>query len=167
VDLIATTPETYKALTGSDAFEGVHAGLRRLIERRDGAGSVGGIPRPWIVPRITRCDATIDQVQAFHDTWIMRCGASVIDPVGTPEPGARVAPLPAPAWRRAWWARERMTILSDGTVVPPSGCEAEAPRVGCGAPIEEIHRSLWRAARAGGVVIEPKAPAPIVRERAA
>ncbi|MEZ6242584.1 MAG: 6-hydroxymethylpterin diphosphokinase MptE-like protein [Phycisphaerales bacterium] len=167
VDLLAVTPEVYHELTGSDAFGGVVAGVRRLIQLRDERGSVGGIPTPWIVPRITRCQGAIDQVQAFHDTWIMTSGASVIDPIGSAEPGARIAPLPVPNWRRAWWARERMTILSDGTIVTPPGCDDEAPRVGTGVSIEEIHRAMWRAGRDATTLIEAKPRAPVARGRAA
>ncbi len=164
VDLLATTPETYRSLTGSDAFERVVEGVRHLVGRRDGAGGPGGIPTPWIVPRITRCDASVGEVQAFHDTWIMTSGASVIDPPGR-TPGARVRALPVPETRRAWWDRERITILSDGTVASPAWLD-EPMRVGAGIPIEEIHRRLWRASRDEGSILEAK-PSALARGRAA
>ncbi len=166
IDLLATSAQSYRALTGSDAFEKVHAGVRRLIERRDAGACVSGMPMPWIVPRITRCDASAGEVQAFHDMWIMACGASVIDPTATPIDGARIAPLPAPAWRRAWWDRERISILSDGTVATPASAHLEAPRVGQGVPADELHRRLWRDACERSAIVETK-PGVFVQGRAA
>src|SRR5690606_17856867 len=58
VDLLTTDASGYRELAGIDAFERVRANVELLIDTRVRAG---GIPVPWIVPRITRCDATYEQ----------------------------------------------------------------------------------------------------------
>jgi hypothetical protein len=66
------------------------------------------LPRTWIVPRLTRCDATYDDIEGFYDRWMLTWGACALDPLTHEEPGDRIAPLPLPgvvANRRAWSIR--------------------------------------------------------------
>ncbi len=153
VDLLAVTGETYRQLTGTERFEAVDAGLRRLLEMRRDLGTNAGMERPWIVPRITRCAAALPEIERFHDAWIMACGASVIDPAAHAMGGERIRPLPIPAWRAAQLQRDSVTILSDGTI--EGG--AFGARVGAGESLAEIWASSRRSAREGSeAMIEPK-----------
>lgn len=113
VDLMADSPATYRAVMGTDLFGVVAANLEHLLARRMKAG---GIPVPWVVPRLTRCDAVYDDVEGFFDRWLTLAGAAVIDPLPEPVPGQRIEPLPRPAGaaRRMW--SERMLVLCDGRV---------------------------------------------------
>lgn len=112
VDLMAHSSETYRRIMGVDLYAHVRANLERLIE---GRRTLDGTPIPWVVPRITRCDAAQPEIEAFFDHWLLAAGAVVIDPLPRPIPGERIEPLPRP--RGAIRRRHRlgMTILSDGT----------------------------------------------------
>lgn len=94
IDAVCTTRETYEALTGVDAFERVKAGTEALLESRTLSD---GLPTMWVVPRITRCDATYSEIEPFYDYWLTLAGAAIIDPLASPIEGQRIAPLPVPA----------------------------------------------------------------------
>jgi len=120
VDLLAHTEDGYRAVTGRDGLVRVRERLEKLMDLRgqtaDGltAMTVRGDPieqgrttaaaggeawrTPWIVPRITRCDAVYSEVEPFYREWLLRCGWAVIDPLDTVREGERIAPLPVPAW---------------------------------------------------------------------
>lgn len=113
IDLLADTPETYRRLMGVDAHAQVVRGIERLLE---GRSRDGGLPALWVVPRMTRCDAVYQELERFYDTWIMRCGAAVIDPLPRVGSGDRIEPLPlSPPARRIRDATQ-MLVLSDGRV---------------------------------------------------
>lgn len=129
VDLLAHTAGTYRALTGRDEFERVRGNLERLLAAREArfagsAGGSGGLRTPWIVPRITRCDAVYEEVEAFYDEWTMRAGCAVIDPLPVARTGERIAPLPVPGNATARISR-RVIVLADGATLEggrgPSG----------------------------------------------
>lgn len=113
VDLMADSAATYRAVMGADLFEMVIANMEHLLSRRVGAG---GIPVPWVVARLTRCDAILEELESFFDRWLTLSGAAVIDPLPEPAPGERIEPLPKPAAaaRRLW--SQRMAVLCDGRV---------------------------------------------------
>lgn len=115
VDLLADSPQTYRALTGTNQFDQVRTAMERLIERRDNAHPHEGLPDTWIVPRITRCDAVYEEIEAFYDRWLMACGACVIDPLPEARPGKPIAPLPVPAVAATRLRRWALCIAADGT----------------------------------------------------
>ncbi|MFI4898867.1 MAG: 6-hydroxymethylpterin diphosphokinase MptE-like protein [Phycisphaerales bacterium JB059] len=151
VDLLATSARTYERLTGSSRFDAVERGVKRMVEIRRESGLLEGMERPWIVPRITRCEASLAEIERFHDTWIMACGASVIDPPASTSAGARIGPLPAPGWRAAMIARESMVVRSDGEVVGAGGA-----RFGGEESLEDLWARVRREQRESGSAIEPK-----------
>ncbi|TVQ32253.1 MAG: DUF115 domain-containing protein [Phycisphaeraceae bacterium] len=114
VDLMAQTAETYRAIMGQDAYKTVLTNVDRLL---NGRTSNGGLPTPWIAPRITRCDAVYEEIESFFDKWLLLAGAAVIDQAPRAIEGERIRPLGKPnaAKRRDW--RSRMMVLSDGAVV--------------------------------------------------
>ncbi len=106
LDLYANQETTYRAITGRDDFTRVNDLAASLLEQRDPAAAAG-LPRTWIVPRITRCDATYEDIEGFYDNWLMRAGACVIDPFdesalddathsAVPAETRRIRPLPIP-----------------------------------------------------------------------
>lgn len=107
VDLPGDSREVWRARCGEDTRDQAWGALQEFLDERE-KRSGGGLPCTWLVPRITRCDATLDEVEGFYDRWISACGACVIDPPRMVEGVRRwesVPALPAPAdvaERRAW-----------------------------------------------------------------
>jgi hypothetical protein len=116
VDVMADSPATYRAVMGADLFEVVRANMEHLLSRRTARD---GLPLPWVVARITRCDGAHEEIESFYDRWLALAGAAVIDPLPAPIQGQRIEPNPVPAGasRRAWDGR--MLVLCDGRV--PAG----------------------------------------------
>lgn len=152
VDLLATQASAYESLTGTPRFDAVERGLKRLIERRRELGTLAGMERPWIVPRITRSALALPEIERFHDTWIMACGASVIDGPSHKIEGERIHALPIPAWRAAQLARTSIIIRSDGSV---EGGD-DAKRFGDGHTLADLWARLRRIEREAEGSIEPK-----------
>ncbi len=98
VDLVAWSPDTYRRLTGRDGLDVAQQHARRLIRAGRSQPGPAGVPKLWVVPRITRRDEVYAEIEAFYDHWLMEAGACVIDPLPAPVDGARIAPLPPPAW---------------------------------------------------------------------
>ncbi len=116
VDVLATTPETYESLAGGDACLEVRSRIETLLRDRNQRQAGVGLPRPWIVPRITRCDETVEQIESFYDGWLLACGCAVIDPLPAFVPGARVQALSPPRTLLDREARRRMEVRADGSV---------------------------------------------------
>lgn len=114
VDLLAEQASTYASLTGVDQFDRVRANVDGLLKARQSPAGCDMIKIPWIVPRITRCDATYEEIETFFDRWIMNAGAAVIDPLGRPM-DSRIEPLEPPKAVMRRRARTTMVILADGT----------------------------------------------------
>lgn len=102
IDLLAQTEATYAILSGHDCtLQSVLENAQRLHERfqRDRIEGPLGIKAPaerWIIPRITRCDATYDEIEGFYDHWVSLLGHAIIDPLPRSIDGQRIAPLRVP-----------------------------------------------------------------------
>ncbi|MCW5768473.1 MAG: DUF115 domain-containing protein [Phycisphaeraceae bacterium] len=157
VDLMAATRQTYRSIMGVDQYERAESNLTSLIEAVRSLPAPGALPSCWIVPRITRCDESLAEIEPFYDRWLTVAGASVIDPLPRAVAGSRIAPLPLPIHVQRRFARKHMTILSDGRV-PFDGHEHGARHVvgivqtsrstdtlglTC-ASLTDLFRSLWR-----------------------
>ncbi len=116
VDLLAGDATTYNALTSLDAYGRVSENLQRLLEGRRSRCS-DAMATPWIVPRITRCDAVYPQLEAFYDHWISTLGACVIDPLPVRIEGDRIGPLTLPRLARDRRIMEGLVVRSDGALV--------------------------------------------------
>ncbi|MCB9839080.1 MAG: DUF115 domain-containing protein [Phycisphaeraceae bacterium] len=112
IDVLATTAQAYQMITGADRFARVIERTERLLAMR---GDAGGIPTPWITPRITRRDAVYEQLEPFYDYWLCRAGSAVIDPLPAAIDGERIAPLTVPGFAAGYAARiTRRVDPSDG-----------------------------------------------------
>jgi len=140
VDLMAETPETYVKLMGAPLFERARANVARLVNAS--RARPGGYPRFWVVPRITRCDHTLGEIEDFYDRWTVLAGAAAIDPLPISIPGERIGPLPAPATARAAWMMSRLTVLSDGAV--PIHERDARPGSGSGNALKTPLAVAWR-----------------------
>jgi hypothetical protein len=127
VDLMSTDADTYRRLMGIDRLTHVRANLDSLAKRRAG-DAPGRLRLPWIVPRLTRCDAVYEQVERFYDNSLMHLGAAVIDPLPRALSGERIEPIPLPESASHRRDLESLTILSDGSVpVSPDDVRCEHP----------------------------------------
>ncbi len=162
VDVMAGSAETYRKLMGVDLFDRVCGNVNRLIKDRAAAGrSAGGLPIPWIVPRITRCDAVYEEIESFYDNWLLAAGAAVIDPLPVSVHGDRIEPLPIPTPAAHRMTESVMTILADGTV--PSNASdysgertiADAGRDGLAAAWGKLHARVREHHTRPAQVIEP------------
>lgn len=142
VDLMAESAAIYRTVMGADLFERVRGNLEHLLARR-ATRSAPGLAVPWVVARMTRCDAVYEEIESFFDRWILTAGAAVIDPLPVIVPGERIEPLPLPRSAARRMARERMTILSDGRV--PSEESDFAGERCVGRISREGLLPLWRA----------------------
>lgn len=101
---------------GVAGHERAVAAVRALVERRG-----MGLERPWIVPRIERCDAVYAEIEPFYDRWLLACGAACIDPMRGARAGERIAPLPRPE-RVALRERHSARVVDvDGRVTDGAG----------------------------------------------
>ncbi len=108
-DVLATTAEAYLRITGRDDGSRVFDMFERLLAMRSGPWST-----PWIVPRLTRCDAAYAEVDPFFRARIITCGWAVVDPLGAARSGERIGPLPLPTTARARLSSLTRTIGIDG-----------------------------------------------------
>lgn len=72
--LDAHTSETYRRVHGRDGFERVVGNIDRL----DRARREREAPQPIVTCCLTRCAATISELEAFYDGWLRRLGTAVI-----------------------------------------------------------------------------------------
>lgn len=107
VDLLANTAAAYHALSGVDRFRDALTALDALLA---GRSIDGGMPSPWIVPRLTRCDAVYDDIESFYDKWCLLAGAAIIDPPERTVQGERTAPLTPPPRARAVERRRTLRV---------------------------------------------------------
>jgi len=114
VDLYAHSAAAYERIAGRDAFRQALENVDALLRARTFAS---GLPRTWIVPRLTRCDAVYEEIEVFHDKWILLAGASVIDQLPRALPDQRIEPLGKPGLTRRRDALTRLRICSNGLVL--------------------------------------------------
>lgn len=115
VRLDAATAETYRSVHKRDAFDAVMTNIERIeAERRKRLS-----PQPIIAPSLTRCAATLPELERFFDEWIRRTGWAVIR--GYNDYSGRLGAdslLPTEPLVRRPCARldSRLMLLADGTV---------------------------------------------------
>lgn len=140
VDLRAENAATYAALTGGQRLETAVLNTQRLLSARRFSG---GLPRPWIVPRITRCDAVYAEIENSYDRALIFAGAGVIDPMPRALPGQRIAPLPLPRGAIEREAFSRLFIRCDGAVIADESDPDARERVPAGSAIESGVAAAW------------------------
>jgi hypothetical protein len=117
LDMVAQYEVTHRLLTGGDGFAASRACAEAVLSART---PVHGLPSVWLAPRIERRDAVYEEVEAFFDAWVARCGVAIIDPPCRVGAGERIRALPVPdvaAGRDAW----RRRVHASGRVVRRAG----------------------------------------------
>jgi hypothetical protein len=151
VDLPANDARTYKTLTGVDRYDAVLQRMGAIADSRPPLAA--GLPTPWILPRMVRCDATLEQVESFYDRWTMMLGGAVIDPLPA-WADDRIRPLPIPTERAARIESDIVRVRCDGMV-----CDARWRSYGLNA-IEHGLTDAARLVRKRLGITRPAAPAP-------
>lgn len=120
INVLANTPAVYQIMTGhasgTNGFDSLLDAMQALFNARP----TTQLPTPWIVPRITRCDAAYPDIQGFYDRWLTVCGCAIIDPpkLNTTD---RIQPLVVPDHRASQLALNTLRIQADGQVVDHLG----------------------------------------------
>lgn len=104
VDAVAASSDIYAQMRGIEdgvgAFDASRAGIDALIAAsRESWDACGGLPSPWIVPRIMRSEVVRGEIEGIFDAGFASCGWCVIDPPTRGTPG-RIRPIPIPAAAR-------------------------------------------------------------------
>lgn len=95
---------------GSEAFD-------RLAALRASIVPEGVLGTPWLIPRLTRCDAHMPIVEPFINAAASHHGWAALDPRTHAASSDRIEPLPIPDFVLRRFARERRTLtLGDSTI---------------------------------------------------
>ncbi|MFQ5805687.1 MAG: radical SAM/SPASM domain-containing protein [Phycisphaerae bacterium] len=143
VRLDANSAATYRAVHNVDAFERVLSNIERIQAARRKHKS----PQPLVVCSLTRCAATLAELEAFFERWIQTTGWAVIlgynEYVGVLPPDSLLATRPptrGPCQRLA----TRMMLLADGQAVL---CSQDVGGVTTlGSWVSDGLADLWRGA---------------------
>ena len=143
LDLYADTAASYEAITGADGFENAAAAADGLLAKRREAG----LRRPpYVVPRLTRCDAVISEIPSFYNRWCARAGAAVIDALPRAVEGEGCAPLTPPSLARERAERRTVAVRADGTVA--TGTDDRCVGEAVGSALELAPDAIVQALRA-------------------
>jgi hypothetical protein len=147
VDLNADRAATYERMMGHDGFKQALLNLQALLEGRrplTDQSPAAAMALPWVVPRLQRCDDTLEDVDSFFDRWTHQLAACVIE--AGPAGGA-VVPAHTPRRARRHQLERRLSVLCDGAV-PVSERDRDgrgsAGRIG-DAPLPDLWAALTRA----------------------
>ena len=137
VDILAETRERYVGVCNADRLEAVYGQVQTIFDsmRSDSACSM------WFVPRLTRCDAVYEDIEAFFDKWLMLCGSAVIDPLPCDVDDQLVKALPNPARRNEQLTRSTLRVRCDGVVVDQNHHELSEINV-FEAGVEQTYRQV-------------------------
>jgi MoaA/NifB/PqqE/SkfB family radical SAM enzyme len=141
VHLPAANAQTYRRVMGVDAMGAVIENLRRLLSARRAL--------PLIVPTFMKCREkcreNLEEMEVWYDHWIRVLGHALI--AGPSDfagqiPDCAVADMSPPRRRACGRLKNRMTILSDGTV---ASCEQDVlGRQAMGHVLRQPLCEIWR-----------------------
>lgn len=143
--LDAATAETYRNVHGSDAFEAVVGLVRQLEQRRRSEPCA----RPIVTCSLTRCAATLPELEAFYDGWIRELGSAVLrgySTYGGVLPADTLISTTPPIRRPCRRLAQRVTLLADGRAVLCDQDVAGAQVIGNW--YEESLGAIWQGAAA-------------------
>ncbi|HMO26198.1 MAG TPA: hypothetical protein PKB10_08000, partial [Tepidisphaeraceae bacterium] len=117
----AISQETYGRIMGAPRLAEAIENLKTLLMKRQ-QGSRGV---PIVVPTFVKCRENLHEMESWYDQWINALGAAVIrgpSTCGGKLPDVSVSPMSPPTRRACGRINQRLTILSDGAIVP---CEED------------------------------------------
>ncbi|MGV6815519.1 MAG: 6-hydroxymethylpterin diphosphokinase MptE-like protein [Phycisphaerales bacterium] len=144
VDVLAESSQAYAAMCETDRLDFVYSQVQRIYDRLRSDETMS----MWFVPRLTRCDAVFEEIEAFFDKWIMLCGIAVIDPLPMDVDDQLVSALPIPEHRRAQLDAQSLRVACDGSVLDSAGRAVAGVDV-FSTGVEQAHRQVCSRERAG------------------
>lgn len=146
VRLDANSAVTYRVVHNADAFERVLENIERIQAARRRRESA----QPLVVCSLTRCAATLGELEAFFDRWIRVTGWAVIhghNEYGGLLPVDSVLPMRPPVRGPCRRLGARMTLLADGRAVLCS--QDVAGQRSLGSWVSQRVGELWCGAALG------------------
>lgn len=123
VRINADTAETYEALMGVDGHGQVMDNLQALFKARNENRHENKGFRGWVVPRLVKVNENLKDMETFFERWMTVAGWAVIDRALTGRgliPDMSPVPMEVPRAPgqpvHLHRAKQRLTVLSDGTV---------------------------------------------------
>lgn len=121
VFLPAATPAMYRRIMGIDAYARVGQNIQRFLARR----SARNQGTPILVPTFVKCRENAGEMEDWYDHWHRAVGCAVI--IGPSDcagqiPDAAAVDMTPPGRVPCRRLRSRLTVLSDGRIVP---CEQD------------------------------------------
>jgi hypothetical protein len=144
IRLDAHSPETYARVHGSAAFETVIANIMRLNQVRKDRNA----PQPLIAPRLTRCEATIGELEGFFDHWIRETGSAIVrgyDRFCGTLPADGLLPATSSIREPCRRLASRLMLLADGNA--PMCSEDFRGETSLGSWRESSLAEIWRGGR--------------------
>lgn len=134
VDLVQVRIDAHSAA----AYQQVHraALFDRVVENvmnLERTRQTRSAPRPIVLCSLTRCAATIDEMEVFYDHWMRTLGGALIEgyeTCGGAMPSDTLIPLTPPIRRPCRRIERRMLLLADGRVPACSQDHAGQMRLG-------------------------------------
>jgi hypothetical protein len=130
----------------TEQWDAAHRALDAFVAASR-AQQVGGQPRTWIVPRLTKRDGTYSVLEGWYDRWVLTTGAAAIDPLASAREGERIRPLPLPAGARRRFDRSVLYVRADGSVHARDTFE----RAAADSPVANVAShsfdEIWRRVR--------------------
>lgn len=129
VRIDAHSAAVYERVHGAAQFERVVENVMTLERLRQTRSA----PRPIVLCSLTRCAATIDEMETFYDHWMRTLGGALIEgyeTCGGTLPADTLIPLTPPVRRPCRRLDRRMLLLADGCVPPCSQDYAGRVRLG-------------------------------------
>lgn len=117
----AISQETYARIMGAPRIAEAVENLKSLLTKRQQLAR--GVP--IVVPTFVKCRENLHEMESWYDQWINALGTAVIrgpSTCGGKLPDVSVSPMAPPTRRACSRLSSRLTILSDGAIVP---CEED------------------------------------------
>ncbi|HLP83491.1 MAG TPA: 6-hydroxymethylpterin diphosphokinase MptE-like protein [Phycisphaerales bacterium] len=110
VDLPGDSDAAWRDAGAGVSREQTWDAMQAFLDER--AKRIVNVPTTWLVPRMQKRDATLDDLESFMDRWLLTAGACVIDATTRAD---RVEPLPVPdrVRQRMTWAKTVLTVSHD------------------------------------------------------
>jgi hypothetical protein len=110
LDLPGDSQTTWDREQITPSRESAWDAVQTFLDER--AQRVVSVPHTWLVPRLMKRDAVLDDIDSFFDRWLLTAGACVIDAPTVPD---RLEPLPVPASVRVRdvWSRSTLSTTHD------------------------------------------------------
>lgn len=116
IELHGECADSYRDIMGVDGFDSLRGQVDALLNARtQRAGDPNALALPWIVPRLCRCRASLDDLRNFCDRWLHYAGAVMIDSIpATCECNEDVIRVAPPLAASRFQARQTLQVHADG-----------------------------------------------------